>query len=168
MEALKEYNIPLTGLKPGDHVYKYVVDDQFFKQFEHSPIEQGRFEIDITLDRKIDMAVLSFDIRGSYFCSCDRCLTDINLPVRHKAQLILRFEEGEDTDELIFLDPKAAEWNTAKVLFELISLAKPLTNIYDCKGEQCDEVVLKKLKEFENIPPVDESIWKDLKDIKLN
>ncbi len=168
MEALKEYTIPLSGLKPEDHIYRYVVDAEFFKHFENSPIDQGRFEIEILLDRKVDMAVIVFDIKGSYACSCDRCLAEIDLPIRHRTQLILKFEVGEDSDEVIYLDPKTSEWNASRVIFELISLAKPLTNVYDCRGEQCDFDVLKKLEEFDVKPALDDSIWNDLKNIKLN
>lgn len=168
MEALKEYNVPLTGLKAGDHIYRYDAGPDFFKHFENSPIEDGQFHIEITLDRRPDMATLDFKIKGSYSCNCDRCLVKIDLPIKQTAELILKFEEGEDTDEVMFLDPQASEWNAAKVIYELICLAKPLINVYDCKGKPCDQEVLKKLDEYEHEPEPDQSIWKDLGNIKLN
>jgi len=168
MEALKEFTVPLTGLKPGAHTYTYEVDSEFFTHFENSPISDGKFEILITLDRRPDLAVLDFDIKGSYKCNCDRCLADINLPITHHNQIILKFEEGEDTDELIFVDPQLAEWNAANMIFEFISLAKPLTNVYDCKGIPCNQETLKALDQYESQNESDNSIWKDLKDIKLN
>lgn len=168
MEALKEYNVPLTGLKAGDHIYRYDAGPDFFKHFENSPIEAGQFHIEITLDRRPDMATLDFRIKGTYSCNCDRCLVKIDLPIKQTGELILKFEEGEDTDEVIFLDPQTSEWNASKVIYELICLAKPLINVYDCKGKPCDQEVLKKLDEYEHEPEPDQSIWKDLGNIKLN
>jgi len=168
MEALKEYTVPLTGLKPGNHVYQFEVGSDFFKHFENSPIERGRFTASITLDRQPNLAVVNFQIEGAYECVCDRCLVQIELPVTYDDQLILKFEEGEDTDEVLYLDPQASEWNASKVIFELICLGKPLMNVYDCQGIPCDAVMLKKLTEFEVKTDIDESVWKDLKNIKLN
>ena len=63
MEALKEFTVPLTGLKPGAHVYRYEVDSEFFTHFENSPISDGKFEILITLDRRPDLACLLYTSR---------------------------------------------------------------------------------------------------------
>lgn len=171
MEALKEFTVPLTGLKPGNHSFNYVVGAMFFSHFENSPIQDGSFEVMIILDRRSNHAYLEFEIKGSYKCYCDRCLVVIDLPIESKSQLILKFEEGEDSDEIIYLDAKVFEWNAAKIIFELICLAKPLTNVYDCKGKPCDQVMLKKLNGLEvGEKTADKlsSIWENLKNIKLN
>ena len=168
MEALKEFTVPLTGLKAGDHIYRYEVGPDFFTHFENSPIESGHFKVEVVLDRRPEMATLNFKIYGTYSCLCDRCLIKIDLPIQHSDHLILKFEEGEDTDEVIFVDPQISEWNAAKVVYEFICLAKPLMNVYDCKGKPCDQEVLKKLTEYEHDPEPDQSIWKDLENIKLN
>lgn len=168
MEPLKEFAVPLKGLKPGLHQYHFEVDNGFFKKFEKSPIEQGQFSVDVELERGTDLFTLRFDIQGKYACSCDRCLAPIELPVQYQDQVILKFEEGVDDDEVIFLDPQTSEWNAAGIIFEMICLAMPLTNVYDCDGKVCNQDVLKKLEAFENINRETDSIWENLKDIKLN
>ncbi len=169
MEALKEFTVPLTGLKPGAHVYKMEAGKDFFSHFENSPIQEGLFQVEISLDRRTDMAIVDFDIQGSYRCNCDRCLVAISLPIEIQDEIILKFDEqGDDSDEVIYLDSQASEWNAAKVVYELICLAKPLINVYDCKGKPCDQTMLKKLNEYETHHDDDNDLWKDLQNIQLN
>lgn len=172
MEALKEFTIPLSGLKPGPHTYRYEADNEFFKHFENSAIQNGKFEILVTLDRRSDMVVLDFEVSGTFECNCDRCLAPIHLPIENEAQIILKFsdepESNESTEELIYIDTHTHEWNAAEVMFDLIMLAMPLTNVYDCDGKPCNKEVLKKLDLLEQEGERDDSIWKDLKNITLN
>jgi uncharacterized protein len=169
VEAFKEYTVPLSGLKPGPHVYSYSVDSEFFRHFEASPIQSGQFDILITLDRRADMATLDFDIRGHYNCLCDRCLADIQMPINALNQLIIKFEEGDDTDEVIYVEPQESEWNAATVIYEFICLGRPLSNTFECDGRPCNQDLLKKLNQLEEMSrPEKESVWESLKNIKLN
>ncbi len=168
MERFKEYSIPVSGLKPGFHEYRFEMDPGFFSHFEKSPLADGRFKAEVLMDRRQDLAVLDFRIEGSYACACDRCLAPIELPVHTEYRLILKFEEGKDEDDVIYLDAQASEWNAAQLIYELIIMAMPLTNVYDCKGIPCNQDVLRQLEKTENAPGGDASVWEDLKKIKLN
>lgn len=168
MERFKEFSIPISGLKPGSHEYHFEMGSAFFSLFEKSPITEGRFSAEVLMDRRQDLAVLDFRIQGSYACSCDRCLATIELPVQTEYQVILKFEEGKEEDDVIYVDPQASDWNAAPLMYELIFMAMPLTNIYDCQGIPCNQEVLRKLENIENAPEGDASVWEDLKKIKLN
>ncbi len=168
MERFKEFSIPLSGLKPGSHEYHFEMGPEYFSHFENSPIAEGRFIAEVLMDRRQDLAVLDFRIEGSYACSCDRCLAPIVLPVQTEYRVILKFEEGKEEEDVIYVDPQASEWNAARLIYELIIMAMPLTNVYDCKGIPCNREVLEKLKNIETTPEGDASIWEDLKKIKLN
>lgn len=168
MEPLKEFAVPLKGLKPGLHQYHFEVESHFFKNFDKSPIEQGRFSIDMEVDKGNDLFNIQVDIQGNYSCSCDRCLAPIELPIEYQDQLILKFEEGIDDDVVIYLDPQTSEWNAARTIFEMICMAMPLTNVYDCDGTVCNQEVLKKLENFEKTNIATDTLWDKLKNIKLN
>lgn len=168
MGPLKEFTIPLKGLKPGLHQYHFEVDHRFFKNFDKPPIDEGMFKVDLEVDRSTDLFTVKFKIEGKYSCSCDRCLAPIELPVEHEDQVILKFEEGVDDDQVNYLDPQASEWNAAQVIFEMICMAMPLNNVYDCDGKVCDQEVLRKLEKIEGSEVENKSIWEDLKNIKLN
>jgi len=168
MEPLREFAVPLKGLKSGLHQYHFEVDDSFFKNFEKSPIGQGRFSVDLEVERGTDLFTIQFKIQGRYECSCDRCLAPIELPIQHQEQLILKYAVGIDDDEVIYLDPQSSEWNAARIIYEMICMAMPLSNVYDCDGIVCNQEVLKKLEKFEKTDSDTSPLWENLKDIKLN
>lgn len=168
MERFKEFSIPVSGLKPGSHEFHFEMGPAFFSLFEKSPITEGRFSAGVLMDRRQDLAVLDFRIQGTYACSCDRCLAAIELPVQTEYQVILKFEEGKEEDDVIYVDPQATDWNASQLMYELIVMAMPLTNVYDCRGIPCNQEVLRKLENIENAPEGDASVWEDLKKIKLN
>ena len=168
MEPLKEFAVPLKGLKPGLHQYHFEVDSRFFKHFDKSPIEEGLFSVDLEVDRATDLFTVRFDIQGKYLCSCDRCLAPIELPVQYQDQVILKFEDGIDDDTVVYLDPQTSSWNSSAIIFEMICMAMPLTNVYDCDGSVCNQEVLKKLELFEKNNLESDSLWENLKNIKLN
>lgn len=168
MEPLKEFAVPLKGLKPGLHQYHFEVDSRFFKNFDKSPIENGSFSVDLEIEKGADLFNVRFDIQGKYECSCDRCLAPIKLPIQYQDRLILKFEDGVDDDTVVYLDPQTSAWNASGIIFELICMAMPLTNVYDCDGTECNQEVLKKLEDFEKNNIGTDSLWENLKNIKLN
>ena len=66
MEAFIEYIIPHKALLPGTHSYNFNVNRSFFEQFEKSPILDSNINIEILLDKRIDMLVLDFSLIGMY------------------------------------------------------------------------------------------------------
>ena len=71
MSALKSYTLPILGLKNGVHRYKFDVDSVFFSHFEGSPIENGRFDLSVELDKRDSFFELIFDFEGYAETECD-------------------------------------------------------------------------------------------------
>lgn len=149
MEILKEYSIPIKGLLVGEHVFRYEVDSEFFSEFENSTIKNGAFGVDIKFDRRPDMLIIDFNIEGYELTSCDRCLTEIQVPASGTHELIVKFEEDmEDTDEIIFISPNESHINVAPFIFEYIHYSTPIKKVRDCDQEAnkyCDLDALNKL-----------------------
>jgi len=53
MESLNHFSIPIQGLKDGVHPFKFQIDRTFFKLFEESPIEEGKFEVNLLTSDQI-------------------------------------------------------------------------------------------------------------------
>ena len=68
------YNIPLTGLKEGSHIYDFEINDDFFCSFEESEIKDGRINAEVTLIKRSAHMELNLRLAGSVSVSCDRCL----------------------------------------------------------------------------------------------
>jgi len=173
MDTLKQFSIPIKGLKNGIHQFEFQLDTQFFQHFENSPIKDGQFEVKLEFDKRIDMFVLTFDTDGTIKANCDRCLENIDLPVQDQQTLIVKISEEDvlEEEDIIYILSSQSELNVAKFIYEYIVLALPLTNVYDCNSEEnkpCNEEMLKHL---DVSPTTDEEtkdnpVWDVLKKLK--
>jgi len=171
MGLIAHFSIPFRGLKSGTHQFDFQIDSQFFKLFDNSPIEEGKFEVRLFLDRQPDMMVLVFDIDGWMAAACDRCLENIQLPIKDEQRLILKFADEQSQDPLVeHISTDAPNINVAKYIFEFICLSMPLTKIYDCESEEeppCNEEMLKYMESEREEATKEEKttnpIWEELK-----
>lgn len=172
MDALKQFTIPIKGLKPGVHPFEFKIDDAFFSHFEESPIKQGDIEVNLTIDKRPEMLVLDFGFEGKTPTSCDRCLADIQLPLSGNHQMVVKFsEETQEEEEIVYLPWDAPELNVASFIYENIVLSLPMIKVYDCDQDEappCDFKMLAFLQPAEEVEPEPEesdgnSIWSELK-----
>lgn len=177
MDALKPFKIPIKGLKPGIHQYKFDVDRLFFSHFEGSPIEEGNIKVTLKIDKRPEMLVLDFDFEGKTATNCDRCLANIQLPIIGQHQMVVKFTEieKEDDEEVIYLTWEAPELDVARFIYENIVLSLPMIKVYDCEEEEnppCNDEMLDYLNNDQSIPSSEttgeepesgNSIWSELK-----
>jgi uncharacterized protein len=164
------YSLPYLGMKDGLHKYHFTAGNDFFAAFEHSPIHQGDFEINLEVDKRGYLSEFVFEISGKAKAVCDRCLADINLPVagHYVLHSKLSTEEVED-DEIISIKPDQSHLDLSQYIYEMICLSLPLTNVYDCENEMpriCDDAVLSKLASGDNTKEADKPdsiVWQNLK-----
>jgi uncharacterized protein len=161
MTVLKEYTLPIQGLKNGIHRFNYAVDAAFFTHFEGSPIQNGRFDLSVELDKRDSFFELSFDFKGTTQTECDRCTANIQLPFGGSEKLVVKRtqEDIEEDTDIVFLSPDAHEFNIAQYVYEFICLSMPFNKTYDCDRENpkpCDTEILKLLG-FLDAPSVPEA-----------
>lgn len=176
MERFSAYSLPIQGLKVGSHHFKYALDQEFFRHFEGSPIEEANIEVEVLLDKRSDMMVFDFSVAGTVKAECDRCTATIDLPVEDEQQLIVKFgepdPEDDEDDEVVFIPREAPEFNLARYLYEFSVMALPITNTYDCDSAPnppCNFEVLNYLKQTnEDAPSTADPTWDALQDLKDN
>ena len=125
--------------------------------------------MELNLERRPDMFLLHFDINGYIETVCDRCVTDIKLPVQGSENLVVKFGEIEkgsiEDDEVIFIPHNTPDFNVATLIYEIIVMSLPLTNTYNCENDvprPCDMETLKRLEDAAK--ESDEgSIWDSIK-----
>jgi uncharacterized protein len=170
MSPFVAYSIPIFGLKTGVHHYKFEIDGSFFANFEDSPVEEANIAVALQLDKRSDMLLLDFDLSGHVNAECDRCTAQVKLPLEEMRQLIVKYgeAEGEEEDEVVFIERDKTELNVAKYIYEFAVLGLPITNVYDCENDEnppCNFDVLQFLgKEDDEDKP--NSAWDALKDLK--
>lgn len=174
MGILKEFSLPIQGLKVGIHQYQYTIDASFFKHFEASPVEESEIKVDLELDMRSNMMILDFVLEGWMSAACDRCSADIKLPLQNEQTLFVKYseEKEEEDDDVVFISREAPELNVAKFIYEFVVLSLPITNTYDCESDNprpCNMEVLdylNKINENDDDDVSGGSVWDALKDLK--
>ncbi len=176
MNPLKQYIIPFVGLKIGKHAFNYAIDHTFFDQFEYSLVKNGNLQVFLELDKQETLLQLNFNIEGTLNLTCDRCLAPYPFQVKTTECQIYKFTaEDLGEDEVIALHKSDFEIDIAPLIYEFITLASPLINVFPCDedGEKyCDKEMLDKIKalsiqEKEENKETDPR-WEGLKKINKN
>jgi uncharacterized protein len=162
MSPLKEFSIPIKGLKQEHYHFDFQLDSTFFKAFEDAPVQEADINVLMDLDKRTGLMELKFDILGTVKTACDRCLAAIDLPIDSIEKLIVKFSEQaqEDTDEVIYLHPETSDLNVAQYIYEYICLSIPFTKIYDCENDEvppCDFDMLDMIDGESNLSPQSEN-----------
>jgi uncharacterized metal-binding protein YceD (DUF177 family) len=150
MDGLVQFSIPVKGLRRGPHRYDFQLDALFFAHFEGSPIDRAAIEVGLELDKRADMYILEFDLRGVVRVECDRCLAEIDLPVASRQRLLVKISETEELEDadVAYISPEAHQLNVAKYMYEYAILALPLIKTYECRASApypCNEEMLRYL-----------------------
>lgn len=177
MTGQKEFVINFGSLAEGEHEFEYRIDDSFFQKFEHSPVYKGDVDVLVVLERKDNMLLLDFTMDGVLTLACDRCLEDLELEMESFNELIVKFgdvkEEQEVSEDVLILPSKENELDVSRFIYEYITLLIPMRNVHEDENgnPSCDPDVLKELGRHglntDGEHPTDPR-WDILKNINLN
>ena len=150
VNKLKEFNIPISGLKEGNYEYKLVVNQMFFSNFENALVEGGEIKLNLKMEKLRTLIILNFDFKGTIETTCDRCADPLKTKVRGEEKIFVKFgeESGELAENVLLIHHDAHEIELAQTIYEMVVLAKPSKNVHS-KESDCNEEVIKKLKEYE-------------------
>ena len=170
MQALVPFSLPISGLRDGLHTFRMPVDDEFFRCFEGSVIQHGQLEVVLTLDKRPNLMVLHFQIKGVVRVDCDRCLEPFDLPVDDEQDLMVKYDlEARDDVDVIYIQRETTSLDVSKYVYEFIHLAVPLAKTHDLAGAECDPEMLQYIQRAANgseeAPDTSspDSVWSDLK-----
>lgn len=153
MDKLNDYTIAFKGLSDGKHEFVYNLGDSFFKLIEGSLIDKGDVRARVVLSKSPTMLTFDFDIRGKVESVCDNCLGVLDVPVRYKGKLYVKFGEeyDEPTDDVVIIPHFEHEINVAQWLYELTTVSMPIRSVHkkDKDGNlSCDPEMVKKLNQY--------------------
>lgn len=178
MKSLKQYSIPFTGLKIGQHQFNFEVDGGFFDEFEYSLVKDGLLSVSLLLEKRETLMVLNFHIKGNIQLSCDKCLSNFPHEVDAKDRLIAKFTESDDladSEDVIIITKNENEVDVSLFIYEIVNLQVPYVSICEDPGNtpSCDLEMLKKIDELSIDEEKSESEkqdprWDVLKNIRKN
>ncbi len=175
MDKGKEYLIPVSGMAIGQHNYHYVIDDDFFAQYDYSEVKQGRVDIDLDVDRKESVLTLDFNLSGNVLVPCDRCADEFLIPIEGNNVFVIKTgvekPAGDDDIDVAYLPSDQGSFDISELIYEYIILSIPIHRVHP-EG-QCNPKVVELLNacavsegngEDDEIDPR----WAALKNIKEN
>lgn len=153
MKALKQFSIPFTGLKLGQHQFDFEIDKSFFDAFEYSLVKNGALKAKVELDKQETMLILNFQIVGTIQLNCDKCLTEFANPIEIKERQLIKFAEDDlesDDLEIIMLNRRESEIDVSEMIYEFINLAVPYINNCEQAGQaqSCDPEMIATLEKL--------------------
>ncbi len=144
MNALTPFTLPLSGMSFGMHEFHFHVDRDFFACFEASPLAQGDMAVELSCDKRSDMLVLVFRMKGTVRATCDRCLDEFDLPIDVTHQLLVKYDDDErDEAEVVYIHRDTPRFNVARFVYEFILISMPMIVTHDHGEGECNPDMLR-------------------------
>lgn len=148
MAKLNEYNIQLKTMAVGQKVVEYHLDNDFFQMLEDVEIQKGDVDVKVTVNKTAKQTELNFALEGKVVVTCDRCLEEMNQPIKTTGHLIVRLgkEFKDDGDDIVEVPEEQGIINVSWFLYEFCELAIPIKHSHPFG--QCNKGMSSKLDEY--------------------
>lgn len=144
----EEYKIKFTSLKEGFHNFSYNIGQEFFEHIEYSEIKKAEIVVNLSLEKKSTMMILSFKINGKAEVMCDRCTDNFFIDIDSDEELIYRFGNEDLGDEkVIVVYPNEIEIDISHPIYEFINLSLPTRRLHETT-EDCNQDMLKEISNY--------------------
>lgn len=177
MKKKDRYLIAFQGLKEGEHMFEFAINNSFFEKLEYSDIEKGDLKAVVNLIKGTRHLELEIAIDGNVYVTCDRCLDEYPEEITFDGRLFVKYgaEKSDEDDELWVIPESENELDLTHYLYESINLSLPFRKVHpeDEKGNStCNQEIIEKLEELsieiEKDEEVNDPRWDKLKDLLKN
>lgn len=180
MANRREYDIPFVGLKPGIHVFEYDLDDKFFIEKGARDFVNAKAHVKISLEKHTGFMLLTFEIGGKTQVSCDRCGNPLSLDLWDEFRMLVKLvdnpdemNENEEDADVFYISRTESHLNVSDWMYDFVILSIPMQRMCsesEMGGPQCNQEVLKMLKEMESRQNEHNAnaLWKGLDKFKEN
>ena len=149
MRPFKAYDIQFIGLKLGQHIYEYDIDNTFFNLFEYDEFNSVNLKTTLKLEKKTTLLELHFLTDGDVNINCDVTNEPYNQPIQSEFNLVVKFgaEYNNENEDILIIPHGSYEINVAQYIYELIVLSIPQKRIHPgVEDGTLDSDILDKLK----------------------
>lgn len=151
MENFEEYEIQFTGLKNGEHEYKYHIDEAFFALFNYKEFSGVDVDVSLLLEKQTNVMELTLQVKGTVNVICDVSLVAYDQPIEGVLNLEVKFGEAfdDEDDEYLILPYDAHTLEIQQYIYESVILAVPYKKVHPkVKDGTMKSVIIEKLKEL--------------------
>jgi len=145
MSKFEQYNIVLKDISTEIHNFEFDLDDVYFKKIDSPEVQKGKVKAKVSVKKILSIYELNFQLDGTIIIPCDRCLDDMELTIRYKEKLQVKFGTTfSEEDEIVIVPESDGGINIAWFLYEFIVLNIPIKHVH-AAGE-CNKTMVTKLK----------------------
>ena len=146
MCGLESLKIDLKGLKEGEKVLEYDLDDAYFRAVDGPEISKGRVHVSLAIRRQSGFFELLFHTDGTVIIPCDRCLEEMEQPVRADNRLTVKLGAAySEDDDLVTIDADEGILDVSWFIYEFIALAIPIRHVHE--PGKCSAAMIEALEE---------------------
>ena len=123
----KEYHIPFTGLKAGQHQFSYKVNNEFFEHFGYRDFNHTNLSINAIFTKNPTIMELDLSSKGTVNVNCDVTGEPFDMEVSGDLHLVIKFgDEYEEVDEELLIIPHGEiVIDASQFIYEMIVLSVP-------------------------------------------
>jgi len=170
---MRDFSIDIYRLKLGEHHFEFRIDDAFLARFDHSEIDKGELNAEVSLIKKERLLECSFNIQGDLVLVCDRSLDSYEYPVSLNKMIIFKYgeEAKELSDEMILIPRNQQVLDLSQYVYEFVALSVPMKKLHPrFDGEPVEDALVysssNKLESTE--AKAADPRWEALKKLKKN
>ncbi len=142
--------VPLNGLTAGKTEFRWTAGKEFFESFDNSDILDASVSVLVDVEKSGQYIGIDCQIDGYMTVECDRCLSELKLPVKAAARLSVKFGEeageafeGDDEREIICVPSADSDLDLGQIVYDYSCLSLPMQKVHP-DGE-CDPDVVSRL-----------------------
>lgn len=175
------YEIPFVGLKPGVHQFEYDLDDKFFiEKGAAKDFANARAHVKLSLEKHSGFMLLTFEVGGKAQVTCDRCGNPLMIDLWDEFKALVKLvdnpeemNEQEEDPDVYYISRTESHLDVSDFLYDFVILSVPMQRMCsesEMGGPQCNQEVLKMLKEMESRQQEHNAnaLWKGLDKFKEN
>lgn len=179
MKHNREYEIAWQGLKTGEHIFQYELNDKFIDERrgeKERDFKDLDAQVTLKFDKQNNFFLCHFDVDGSITVPCDRCGDDFKLRLWDEFDFLIKLTDAEDAEgidedaDVVFIPRSETVIDMSNWIYEFVMLSVPLQRVHADKADGtpgCNPEALKllnKLSEPDEKPK--NAIWKGLEALK--
>lgn len=138
---MESYRINILGLNLTIHQFHYEFGNEFFGKYDKGLVSEGKFTVDVTLDKRETFLETEFKIVGSVRLVCDRSLDEFDYPIDITRKIIFKYgdQEMEVSEDVMMIPHGTDSLEVGQYIYEFIALAVPMKKLHPRYQDESDE-----------------------------
>ena len=154
MCSFEQFKIDLKALSEDITSLEYELTDDYFSALNDADIQGGSLHVSGSIRKAVGFFELLLDISGTVRIPCDRCLDDMDQPIKTNLRQVVKLvpadqiEEGSGSslqDDLVMVDENEGVLDITWTLYETIALAVPIQHVH--QPGDCNDAMMRVLTE---------------------